>query len=78
MKAAKGRALMNETSHKTAMMRNARLRPDMAYEWSGWQMARYLSMENATMVSTDVYDVLQHRGNTLNCPVTYATLVTYN
>ena len=27
--------------------------------WSGWQMARYRSNENETIVSTDEYDALE-------------------
>lgn len=27
--------------------------------WSGWQMARYRSNENATIVSTDEYEALE-------------------
>lgn len=55
---ANGSAAKKDITQTTAMIRTALFNPDMAYEWRGWQMAKYLSIENATMVKTDVYEVL--------------------
>lgn len=41
--------------HSMAIIRIARRSPLMRYECNGWQIAKNLSMENATIVNTDTY-----------------------
>lgn len=45
--------------HSSAIMRKALLKPLMAYKCKGWQMAKYRSTENATIVNTETYVDLQ-------------------
>lgn len=52
-KTPKGIALIKLATQRSAIMRSARLKPTMAYKCKGWQMARNLSMENATIVNTE-------------------------
>ena len=50
---AYGMAAMSDMIQTRAMILTALLNPDMVCAYSGWQMAKYLSMLNATMVNTD-------------------------
>lgn len=50
---AKGIADTMAIDHAADIMTIGRLSPLKAYARNGWQMARYLSIEKATIVSTD-------------------------
>ena len=53
VKSAYGMAAMREMIQTSAMILTARLKPDIVWAYKGWQMARYRSMLNATIVRTD-------------------------
>ena len=59
MKKAYGSAAIIATTHTIPIIRIARLKPDIVWEYNGWQIAKYRSMLNETMVNTDAYDVLK-------------------
>ena len=55
MKIAKGEALRALMRMRTRMILEVRLMPEIVKEYSGWQMATYLSEENARIVKTERY-----------------------
>ena len=42
-----------DNSHTKMIIRMALLKPDIVWEYKGWQIAKYLSILNATIINTD-------------------------
>ena len=42
-----------EIAQTRMIILTALLKPDMVWEYNGWQIAKYLSMLNATIVNTE-------------------------
>lgn len=61
MNTPKGTALRKLIIHRAATIRTALLKPLIVYKCRGWQIAKNLSIEKATMVKTETYVDLKEK-----------------